>query len=433
MEVVETVPGSLFLQITLVRVDLTVTTKKKDFFCSGKINSKNNQTETAQFNTTVKTKNAQNFLVFNESFSFYLSPEVVPIEIKITLFEKHHLHKAELITSFTCTIEKPNPEQIQYTQSTDQGSLSLLLKLLPSVSPSTSPFSSTEIKASGLKFAIKGKYENTKEKLRPKYPVYTYNNVVEFLNTGDIILFRGIEMHSKVIQAGTLSYWSHASILIREPPEDIKEMFGAHKYDAILEKVGQTWDKKNKHEDIYVYESDYLPIDLREGGGCQLVPLKVWLIDYEDYYSRMHCVIRRLVIPKRKESVKYDQLWDWMRKTAKINYKISTKEMVLAVGKLNRQENLQSVFCSELVAATLKYMGVLPETMNCSNITPKDFDKLTYNTRLHIHHYGKEDIELILNSRLMDPIRIVFNPQKYTAKVKLRLDIDPIIKKEEPE
>jgi len=375
-----------------------------------------------------KSKPKTSFHLMNPFHSF-LSPEVVPLEIVISLFEKHHLHKVLEICKFTCSVENHNRDQVTLTHATNSGSISLIVKLIPSEFPP----SQQDKERSGLRATLKGKYENTKDKLRPKYPIYTYHKIVDELNTGDVILFRGIEMHSKVIQAGTLSYWSHAAILIRDPPEDIKEIFGAHKFDTVLAKARQTWDKSSQSENIYVYESDYLPIDLREGGGCQLVPLKVWLIDYEDYYSRMNCVIRRLQIPNRKTSVNQNTLWEWMRKTATLSYKISTKEMVLAAGKLNRQENLKSVFCSELVAATLKSMGLLPENINSTNYTPKDFDKETYAKRVHINHYGKDDIEFLLNAQLMEPFRIVFNPQKYTSKVTVRLDIEPIIKKEEPQ
>jgi len=351
----------------------------------------------------------------------------VPLEIVISLFEKHHLHKALEICKFNCAVENYGSAPVALSHVTATGSIALMVTLVPS------EFSPSQVKERGLRSTLKGKYDNTKDKLRPKYPIYTYHKIVGELNTGDVILFRGIEMHSKIIQAGTMSYWSHAAILIRDPPEDIKELFGVHKFDEVLEKAGQTWDKNSILENIYVYESDYLPIDLREGGGCQLVPLKVWLIDYEDYYSRMHCIIRRLQVPKRKITINNHSLWEWMRKTATISYKISTREMVLALGKLNRQENLQSVFCSELVAATLKYMGLLPENINASNFTPKDFDKITYGNRLHFNHSGKDDLELLFNAQLMEPIRIVFNHQKHSPKISLRLDIHPIIKREEPE
>jgi len=45
----------------------------------------------------------------------------------------------------------------------------------------------------------------------------------------------------------------------------------------------------------------------------------------------------------------------------------------LVLQNFNRAEDLSSVFCSELVAATLKVMNILSPEVNSSNCTPVDF------------------------------------------------------------
>jgi len=74
---------------------------------------------------------------------------------------------------------------------------------------------------------------------------------------------------------------------------------------------------------------------------------------------------------------------------------------------------LSSLFCSELVAETLKSLGIVPQSVNASNITPKDFDQLTYDERLHFRHYGQGDFALEKGSSFLEPFRIVFDPAKH--------------------
>jgi len=276
-------------------------------------------------------------------------------------------------------------------------------------------------------------YDNVKDKLRPKYPTYKYDDIVHHIHTGDIILFHGIEAHSKLIESGCLSYWSHAAILIRNPSNEIKEIYGVKSYHTIAENAGTPIEEDPKH-DVYVLESDYSTIDKRIGGGCQLVPLKAWLIDYESYYKRMYCVIRRLVLPGRHptDNLNFPNLENWLKETSVKAYKNTRRQVVGAAIKWNKEEDLSSVFCSELVAATLKRMELIKKEINCTNMAPKDFDRITYQQRRHINHFGKDDFELERGGTLMEPFRIVFNLAKYTPKVHSAVSLAPtfVIKQE---
>jgi len=51
--------------------------------------------------------------------------------------------------------------------------------------------------------------------------------------------------------------------------------------------------------------------------------------------------------------------------------------------------------------------------VNASNITPKEFDQLTYEEKLHFRHYGEGDFALERGSSFMEPFRIVFDPAKH--------------------
>jgi len=402
----------------------------RDVFCSLTVMS-SAEVVLARFSTTVQ-KVEEGTASWGETYKINtacLGPLVVLLEV----FEKRKLRKAVCLGSGRLQVSGSGPFgtpvdlPLASPEPTTKGCTATLKPLF---TPTTEKLAenTTSRSFTQKKNQIIDKYDGLKDKLRPKYPVYRYEDLVGHLDTGDVILFHGIEAHSKLIEAGCLAYWSHACIIIRSPPDEVKELFGVKDYDEILKNAGTLISDPLK-EDVYVFESDYMTIDLRHKGGCQLVPLKAWMIDYENYYSRMHCVIRRLIVPGRKHIMDQDfpNLVNWIKETAEKVYKESTIQCVKAVGKLNRREDLNSIFCSELVAATLKNMDLISPDLNCSNVTPKDFDKTTYQHKIHIHHLGKDDFELLKGSSLMDPVRIVYNLSKYTQRVVDRVKESPPI------
>jgi len=54
-------------------------------------------------------------------------------------------------------------------------------------------------------------------------------------------------------------------------------------------------------------------------------------------------------------------------------YEDSLMPLVKAKFKTNKDEDFSKFFCSELVAAAFKHLGLLSKSMNASNFTPKDF------------------------------------------------------------
>jgi len=58
-------------------------------------------------------------------------------------------------------------------------------------------------------------------------------------------------------------------------------------------------------------------------------------------------------------------------------------------------------------------MEMLPLKFNCSNTTPNDFDKVSYQESLHIIEKG-DDFVLEKGATLMDPFRIIFNETKHS-------------------
>eukprot|EP01124_Arcella_intermedia_P032572 TRINITY_DN7620_c0_g1_i2.p1 TRINITY_DN7620_c0_g1~~TRINITY_DN7620_c0_g1_i2.p1 ORF type:complete len:213 (+),score=49.83 TRINITY_DN7620_c0_g1_i2:678-1316(+) len=208
-------------------------------------------------------------------------------------------------------------------------------------------------------------------------------------------------------------------MLIRSPPEAVKAAYNVPKLLEIARNHGTPIPDSPEH-DLYVLESNYYTTDFRMGGGVQLLPFKSWLIHYENEYSRMHCVVRRLRFPlnEGRSFGSFPGLEEWLLECSQKQYECDFVQSVRAILKSNEGEDLSSVFCSELVAATLRKFGLWEG--NASNITPKDFDKETYTNPT-----GPSDFCLQKGASLMDPIRIVFDLSKYKDKVVRSLKTSP--------
>jgi len=158
------------------------------------------------------------------------------------------------------------------------------------------------------------------------------------------------------------------------------------------------WRKKQK-------ESDTVTLDGRVGGGVQLIPFLNWLISCaKEYGGDGLGVVRRLHLPFRKFendwTTNFPELLSFMKKMNGASYETSRRQLVRSVIKLNRSEDLASVFCSELVAATYKCMNLVEPTMNANNFTPVDFSSPSTSSR-------KTKIQLLRGVTLEKEVRLL--------------------------
>eukprot|EP01125_Pyxidicula_operculata_P023052 TRINITY_DN9770_c0_g1_i1.p1 TRINITY_DN9770_c0_g1~~TRINITY_DN9770_c0_g1_i1.p1 ORF type:complete len:431 (+),score=71.51 TRINITY_DN9770_c0_g1_i1:53-1345(+) len=343
---------------------------------------------------------------------FTLDVTVCSNDSKLASIKDVSLGNCTLILSSNSSFGKFTKDLYVYNHGAE-GSITLLVDYVPC----SLDDNQRDEKTSNIRKSISSKFDNMKERLRPKIDkVYHYDNIVESLNTGDVILFHGIELHSKFIESGTMSYWSHAAIIIRSPSQKIKDLYQVDSYLDIVNSAGCPIKDPVK-EDVYVFESDYDTFKKEKQGGAQLIPFKSWIVDYEREVKKMFLVIRPLIFPGRTgdHSKDFPRLEPFMEECASKSYKISKIQLGASAFKLNRREDLSSVFCSELVAATLKSMDLI--SVNCTNITPKAFAKETYGRRLHPTHYGKDDFELDNGASLGETVRVIYNRSKYSEKV----------------
>ncbi|KAL9643129.1 hypothetical protein ABK040_003928 [Willaertia magna] len=225
-----------------------------------------------------------------------------------------------------------------------------------------------------LRSILTGKItEEESKRLDQLFGVIYVEDVYNSLQTGDIILHSGKGNFSKAIQLSFASTWSHASIVIRNPSNEIRK---AYNLPSIV---------NENHVDIFVAESETDCVDKREGGGIQLVELYYWLNDYLDRDPTDLCVLRRLAIPQttnNNENRNLDQfpeLEKYLLDSKDKTYEVSKKELVFCIIKKNKQSNDSSVFCSEFVASCYLHMGLLPNYTLTNNYGPRDFSSETNN------------------------------------------------------
>ena len=121
-------------------------------------------------------------------------------------------------------------------------------------------------------------------------------------------------------------------------------------------------------------------MDVESGNVCQgveLLPLTHQI--YSGWYEQV--AIRRLTgVDDEKRHEMYKQLLSFRKKVQGRPYETSDLELIRSgLGEdylsflQNDTEDLSSLFCSELVAAAYKFMGLLKTDKLSNNFTPEDF------------------------------------------------------------
>ena len=177
-----------------------------------------------------------------------------------------------------------------------------------------------------------------------------YEEIRPRLQTGDVILFSGRGIISDTIRAITRSRWSHVGLVYCVPERDL----------------------------VLSWESTTLcPLSDVDAGravkGVQLVPLSARVATYPGQVA-----VRLLDWKRDPDRLAY---LDQFRKQAQGRpYELHILELVLAAIAGNRTEDAQSLFCSELAAASYQALNLLPDDPLADNYRPCDFS--TEQTRL---------------------------------------------------
>jgi hypothetical protein len=177
-----------------------------------------------------------------------------------------------------------------------------------------------------------------------------YNEIRKKIKTGDIVLFSGKGGISHGIKLVTNSKWSHVGMVLRLP--DSKAVFLWE--STTLSNLKDAIDGKTKK-------------------GVQLVLLSERLRSYGGEVNVRHLENYQVT---RKEYMKLMGLREQARNRP---YEKDRLELIKAAydGPLgHNEEDLSSLFCSELVAEAYQRLGLLREPPNglpSNEYTPKDF------------------------------------------------------------
>ena len=172
------------------------------------------------------------------------------------------------------------------------------------------------------------------------------------INTGDIVLFSGKGNISHGIKLVTNSKWSHVAMAVRLPEWDTVMLWESTTLSSLADVIDGT--KKS---------------------GVQLVLMSDRLKIYNGEATVRHLqgvdVDQNLKLKKK--------LMDFRKSVRNRPYEKSKIELIKAAydGPFGyNEEDLSSLFCSELVAEAYQQMGLLPDApkgLSSNEYTPKDF------------------------------------------------------------
>jgi hypothetical protein len=176
-----------------------------------------------------------------------------------------------------------------------------------------------------------------------------YDEIRGQLKTGDIVLFSGKGGISAGIKWGTLSRWSHVGMILNLEEYDFVTIWES----TTLSNVADLDHKKPRK-------------------GVQLVPLSARVNKYTGDIA-----IRQL------EGVAFDsgnikELMQLRRELTGREYEQDRIELIKAAydGPFgHNEEDLSSLFCSELVAEAYQQLGLVTKEKNSNEYTPADFSE----------------------------------------------------------
>ncbi len=185
--------------------------------------------------------------------------------------------------------------------------------------------------------------------------VKRYEDVRDDLNTGDIVLFSGSGVISKTIQYFSRSFWSHIGMVIRDAEWDMLLLWES----TTLSKVKDVESRGQRQ-------------------GVAIRPMSDRLRDYPVGKVAFRKLEGITITGEMKQA-----LIAFRNEIKGRNYEESKVELMRSAydGFLGKnEEDLSSVFCSELVAEALQRIGVLYEHNEdggypSNEYTPADFGK----------------------------------------------------------
>jgi len=173
-----------------------------------------------------------------------------------------------------------------------------------------------------------------------------YDEVRADVDTGDLVLFSGKGGISAGIKWFTGCKWSHIGMALRLAEWDMVLLWESTPFGTVA-------DAESGH--------------IRQ--GVQLTPLSERIRSYEGDVAIRHLDVRRTPEMLRALRTFREELKGRPFEQSKLELIKSVYEGPFGAN----EEDLSSLFCSELVAETYQRMGLLPEEPPSNEYTPADF------------------------------------------------------------
>lgn len=258
-----------------------------------------------------------------------------------------------------------------------------------------------------------------------------FEDVWKKAKTGDLFFVSGAGdldgASALATKIGSNSPFSHIGLIIRDPTEKMWSQYGRLRAKATTEGASGAWNQGKevpRDRQVYLWDSDW-----EEDGtvdGPSLRPLQEVMSDYlaDDYHgTETDCIVRYLHIDDDHRKQIQDKIEDFSLEMAGKVYE--TKEVDFAHIKdgsfpqlakclwgLSSKEDLERLFCSELVAAAYRAAGLLSPTINATNFAPGHFDDRRMNSKSSGAQTSLEG-----GVMLSPQVRIDLEPLLYKIKV----------------
>lgn len=179
-----------------------------------------------------------------------------------------------------------------------------------------------------------------------RLPAQSYRTLREQLKTGDLVLFSGRSLSSRLVRVFTGSPWSHIGLVVRMPD---------------LPGTPLLWEatRASKVRDI---------LDGRLDDGVQLVPLDDRVASYDGLIA-----VRRLEGVRADAGARdsLDRLMESWRGRPYRNFVV--RFLVAWLRRERSPDFLRGGFCSELVAEVYRQWCLLPAERPAHHYVPRDF------------------------------------------------------------
>lgn len=185
----------------------------------------------------------------------------------------------------------------------------------------------------------------------------SYDAIKGNLKTGDIILFHGVEMSSKIIECIEWSFWSHVGMVVL--PKDI----GLNGIEPLL------WESTSSSDGI----KDVL-LNAPKESGAMLVPLSERIhIDVSKKYDT-HFKVKYLDHPLNQQSLERLKTFILKAHNRTFPSDIEMLKYFIEGMRSNKPSQESKVFCSQLTAETLMALELISTQYVSNGYCPKDFD-----------------------------------------------------------